>query len=122
MTTHAIPATHLAASIPSIPPCPRPASALDDGDVSVTTTFRPCSSIGSTEVVTSLDALDDAALLALLDVTISRLTAYRAAYQHALDEDAAPAPAPVTPRPLPVPWHAGSAPRGLASPPALPHE
>jgi len=78
--------------------------APDDGDVSVTTTFRPCSSIGSTEVVTSLDALDDAALLTLLDVTISRLTAYRAAYQHALDEDAAPAPAPV-PRPLPVPWH-----------------
>jgi hypothetical protein len=106
MTTHAIPATHLAASIPSIPPCPRPASALDDGDVSVTTTFRPCSSIGSTEVVTSLDALDDAALLALLDVTISRLTAYRAAYQQAMTEDAAPAPAPVLPRPLPVPWHA----------------
>ncbi len=104
MTSQIIPATHVAASIPSIPPCPRPAGALDDGDVSVTTTFRPCSPIGSTEVITSLDALDDAALLTLLDVTISRLTAYRAAYQHALDEDAAPAPAPA-PRPLPVPWH-----------------
>jgi len=106
MTTHAMPAPHLAASIPSIPPGPRPAGALDDGDVSVTTTFRPCSPIGSTEVITSLDALDDAALLTLLDVTISRLTAYHTAYQHAMTEDAAPAPAPVPPRPLPVPWHA----------------
>jgi hypothetical protein len=105
MTSQIIPATHVAASIPSIPPYPRPAGALDDGDVSVTTTFRPCSPIGSTEVVTSLDALDDTALLALLDVTISRLTAYRAAYQHAMTEDTAPAPVRA-PRPLPVPWHA----------------
>jgi len=32
MTIHAMPATHLAASLPSIPP--RPAVALCDGDVS----------------------------------------------------------------------------------------
>ncbi len=42
-------------SIPSI--APRSCVALDDGDVSVTATFRPCSPIGSTEVVTSLDPL-----------------------------------------------------------------
>jgi hypothetical protein len=47
------------------------------------------------------------ALLTLLDVTISRLSAYRTAYQQAMTEDAAPAPAPVrAPLPLPVPWHA----------------
>ncbi len=86
-------------------PAPRSVPSADPiGDVSVTATFRLCSPVGSTEVVTSLDALDDAALLALLDVTISRLTAYRAAYQQAMTEDAAPAPVP--PRPLPVPWHA----------------
>jgi len=31
MTSQIIPATHVAASIPSIPPYPRPAGALDDG-------------------------------------------------------------------------------------------
>jgi len=41
MTTHAMPATPLAASLPSI--SPRPAVALDGGDVFVTVTFRPCS-------------------------------------------------------------------------------
>jgi len=103
MTTQAIPATHVAASIPSIPL--RSSVALDDGDVSVTAIFRPCSPIGSTEVSTSLDPVDDAALLTLLDVTITRLTAYRAAYQQAMTEDAAPAPARA-PLPLPVPWYA----------------
>jgi len=100
MTTHAIPVTHVAASIPSIPP--RPAIALYDGDVSVTATFRPCSPIGSTEVVTSLDPLDDAAVLTLLDATITRLTVYRTAYQQAMTEDTATVP----PLPLPAPWYA----------------
>ncbi len=53
MTATARPAIHDAASIPSIPS--RPAVALDDGDMSVTVTFRPCSPIGSTKVVTSPD-------------------------------------------------------------------
>ncbi len=103
MTTQAILTTHVAASIPSI--SPRPAVALDDGDVSVTATFRPCSPIGSTEVVASLDLPDAPALLNLLDATIARLTAYRAAYQQAMTEDAAPAPVRA-PLPLPVPWYA----------------
>jgi len=102
MTSQIIPVPHVAASIPSIPPSPRPAGALDDGDVAVTATFRPCSPLGSTEVVTSLDPLDDAAVLTLLDATITRLTVYRAAYQQAMHEDAATVP----PLPLPVPWYA----------------
>jgi hypothetical protein len=101
MTTQAMPAPHVAASIPSIPP--RPASALDDGDVSVTATFRPRDPIGATEVVASLALPDDAALLNLLDATITRLIAYRDAYQQAMDADPAPARAPL---PLPVPWYA----------------
>ncbi len=101
MTPQAIPAPHIAASIPSIPP--RTAIALDDGDVSVTTTFRPRDPIGATEVVASLALPDDAALLNLLDATITRLIAYRDAYQQAMDADPAPVRAPL---PLPVPWYA----------------
>jgi hypothetical protein len=102
MTPQAIPATPLAASSPSIPP--RPAVALDDGDVSVTVTFRPCSPIGSTEVLTSLDPLDDTGLLALLNATLTRLTLYRDAFRQAMSEDADPASPP--PLPLPTPWYA----------------
>ncbi len=101
MTPQAIPAPHIAASIPSIPP--RTAIALDDGDVSVTATFRPRDPIGATEVVASLALPDDAALLNLLDATITRLIAYRDAYQQAMDADPAPVRAPL---PLPVPWYA----------------
>jgi len=103
MTTQAMPAPHVAASIPSIPP--RTAIALDDGDVSITTTFRPHDPIGATEVVTSLDLPADAALLTLLDATIARLIAYRDAYHQAMTEDADPAPVRA-PLPLPVPWYA----------------
>jgi len=103
MTTQAIPAPHVAASIPSIPP--RTAIALYDGDVSITTTFRPHDPIGATEVVASLDLPDDAALLTLLDATIARLIAYRDAYHQAMTEDADPAPVRA-PLPLPVPWYA----------------
>jgi len=92
--------TQATVSIPSI--APRPAVTRDGGDVSVTATFRPCSPIGSTEVVTSLDPLDDAAVLTLLDATITRLTVYRDAYQQAMTEDTATVP----PLPLPVPWYA----------------
>jgi len=103
MTTQAMPATHVAASIPSI--LPRTAVAFYDGDVSVTATFTPDAPIGSTQVVASIDLPDDTALLNLLDTTIARLTAYRDAYRQAMDEDADPAPIRV-PRPLPVPWYA----------------
>jgi len=111
MTTHAIPAPHLAASIPSIPP--RPVVALDDGDVSVTVTFRPCFPIGSTDVLTSPDPLNDTGLLTLLDATLTRLTLYRDAFRQAMSEDAAtvPPPPPPPPRPLvrlvarPEGWH-----------------
>ena len=103
MTTQAMPAPHVAASIPSIPP--RTAIALDDGDVSITTTFRPHDPIGATEVVTSLDLPDDAALLTLLDATIARLIAYRTAYHQAMTEDTDPTPVRA-PLPLPVPWYA----------------
>jgi len=101
MTVEAMPATHLAASIPSIPPCP--AVALYDGDVFVTVTFRPCSPIGSTEVVTSPDPLDDTGLLTLLDATMTRLIVYRDAFQQAMTEDTDAALAPL---PLPTPWYA----------------
>ncbi len=105
MTTHAIPALHLAASIPSIPP--RTAIALYDGDVSVTATFRPHDPIGATEVVASIDLPDATALLHLLDATIARLTVYRDTYRQAMDADADADPAPVrAPLPLPVPWYA----------------
>jgi hypothetical protein len=103
MTTHAISATHLAASLPSI--APRPALALFDGDVSVTATFHLTDPIGSTEVTTSpafLSEMDDTALLNLLDATITRLTTYRDAFRAALDEDTRPAP----PALLPTPWYA----------------
>ncbi len=100
MTTHAIPVTHVAASIPSIPP--RPAIALYDGDVSVTATFRPLDPIDATEVVAFPDLPDATALLTLLDATITRLTVYRDAYQQAMTEDTATVP----PLPLPVPWYA----------------
>ncbi len=103
MTTQAIPAPHIAASIPSILPCT--AVALYDGDVSVTATFCPYDPIGVTEVVASLDLPDDTALLNLLDATIARLTAYRDAYHQAMTEDADPAPVRA-PLPLPVPWYA----------------
>jgi len=111
MTTHAIPAPHVAASIPSIPP--RTAIALDDGDVSVTVTFRPLDPIGATEVVASIDLPDATGLLNLLDATIARLIVYRDAYHQAMtandqpvmEEDADPAPVR-TPIPLPVPWYA----------------
>ena len=103
MTTQAIPAPHVAVSIPSIPP--RTAVALDDGDVSVTATFRPHDPIGATEVSASIDLPDDTTLLNLLDTTIARLTAYRDAYQQAMTEDADPAPISA-PFPLPVPWYA----------------
>ncbi len=103
MTTQAIPVTHVAASIPSIPP--RTAVALYDGDISVTTTFRPHDPIGATEVSMSIDLPDDTALLNLLDTTIARLTAYRDAYQQAMTADADPAPVRA-PLPLPVPWYA----------------
>ena len=102
MTSQAIPVIHIAASIPSIPP--RPAVALDDGDVSVTVTFRPCSPIGSTEVVTSPDPLDETGLLTLLDATMTRLTVFRDAFRQAMSEDAATVPPP--PLPLPTPWYA----------------
>jgi len=103
MTSQIMPAPHVAASVPSIPP--RPVLALDDGDVSVTATFRPRDPLGATEVVASLDLPDDAALLTLLDATIARLTAYRNAYHQAMTEDADPAPVRA-PLPLPVPWYA----------------
>ena len=102
MTSQTIPTLHIAVSILSIPP--RVAVALDDGDVSVTATFRPHDPIGSTQVSTSIDLLDDDALLNLLDATIARLTAYRGAYQGTRDEDAATVPPP--PLPLPTPWYA----------------
>jgi len=103
MTTQAIPAPHVAASSPSIPPCT--AIALYDGDVSVTTTFRPHDPIGATEIVASIDLPDDTTLLNLLDTTIARLTVYRDAYRQAMDAD--PDPAPVrAPLPLLVPWYA----------------
>ena len=101
MTVEAMPATHLAASIPSIPPCP--AVALYDGDVFVTVTFRPCSPIGSTEVVTSPDPLDDTGLLTLLDAIMTRLIVYRDAFQQAMTEDTDAALAPL---PLPTPRYA----------------
>ncbi len=101
MTVHAKPALHVVASIPSIPPCT--AIALYDGDVSVTTTFRPHDPIDATEVVASIDLPDATALLNLLDATIARLTVYRDAYRHAMDADPAPVRAPL---PLPVPWYA----------------
>ncbi len=111
MTTQAIPVTHVAASIPSIPP--RTAIALYDGDISVTATFRPHDPIGATEVSMSIDLPDDTALLNLLDTTIARLTAYRDAYQQAMTANDQPVmgddadPAPVrAPLPLPVPWYA----------------
>ncbi len=104
MTPQAIPVTHIAPSVPSIPPRPRTAIALDDGDVSVTVTFRPTAPIGSTEVVASLDLPDDTTLLNLLDSAIARLIAYRAAYHLARAEDAATASLP--PLPLPTPWYA----------------
>ncbi len=103
MTSQIMPAPHVAASIPSIPP--RTAVALDDGDVSVTASFRPLDPIGSTEVVASLDLPDATGLLNLLDATIVRLIAYRDAYQQAMDADADPAPVR-TPLPQPVPWYA----------------
>ena len=103
MTTQAILTTHVAASIPSIPP--RTAIALYDADVSVTATFRPLDPIGATEVSVSIDLPDATALLNLLDATIARLTAYRDAYQQAMREDADPVPARA-PLPLPVPWYA----------------
>ena len=103
MTTQAKPALHVVASIPSIPPCT--AVALYDGDVSVTTTFRPHDPLDATEVVASLDLPDATALLNLLDTTIARLTAYRDAYQQAMTEDTDPAPVRA-PRPLPTPWYA----------------
>ncbi len=103
MTSQIIPVTHVAASIPSIPP--RSAVALYDGDISVTATFRPHDPLGATEVVASLDLPDDTALLNLLDATIARLTAYRDAYQQAMTEDADPAPVRA-PLPLHVPWYA----------------
>ncbi len=111
MTTQAIPAPHVAASIPSIPA--RTAIALYDGDVSVTATFTPDAPIGATEVVASIDLPDDAALLNLLDATITRLIAYRDTYRQAMTEndqplrDEAADPVPVrAPLPLPVPWYA----------------
>ncbi len=103
MTAEAIPAPHVAASIPSIPPCP--AGSLYDGDISVTATFRPHDPLGATEVVASIDLPDDTALLNLLDTTIARLSTYRDAYQQAMTEDADPAPVRA-PLPLPVPWYA----------------
>jgi len=111
MTTQAIPAPHVAASIPSIPPCT--AVALDDADVSVTATFRPLDPIDATEVVASIDPPDATGLLNLLDTTIARLTVYRDAYRQAMtgndqpvmDEDADPLPVRA-PLPLPVPWYA----------------
>jgi len=103
MTPQTIPAPHIAASIPSIPPCT--AIALDDGDISVTTTFRPHDPIGATEVVASIDLPDDTGLLTLLDATIARLTAYRVAYRQAMTEDTDPLPVRA-PLPLPVPWYA----------------
>jgi len=110
MTSQIMPAPHVAASIPSIPP--RVAVALDDGDVSVTATFRPLDPLGATEVVASLALPDDAALLNLLDATIVRLTVYRDAYRQAMtandqpvmEEDADPAPVRA-PLPLPTPWY-----------------
>jgi len=104
MTSQTIPATHIAASIPSIPPCP--ALALVDGDVSVTATFRPLDPLDATEVSASIDLPDDAGLLNLLDTTIARLITYCDAYRQAMaDEDADPAPlrAPLL---LPTPWYA----------------
>jgi len=103
MTAEAIPALHVVASIPSIPP--RSAVALYDGDVSVTATFRPRDPLGATEVVASIDLPDATALLNLLDTTIARLTAYRDAYQQAMTEDVDPTPVRA-PLPLPVPWYA----------------
>ena len=111
MTIHAIPATHLAASIPSIPP--HSAITLDDGDVSVTVTFRPLDPIGATEVVASLALPDATALLTLLDTTITRLITYRDAYRQAMTENDQPGrnedadPPPLrAPLPLSIPWHA----------------
>jgi len=82
-----------------------PSADANGGDVSITVTFRPHSPIGSTEVRTSPDPLDDTALLHLLDATIARLTVYRDAYRAARDEDAAP------PALLPTPWYGWDSPR-----------
>ncbi len=104
MTTQIIPELHVVASIPSIPP--RPAIALDDGDVSVTATFCPLDPLGATEVSASIALPDDAGLLNLLDTTIARLITYRDAYRQAMaDEDVDPAPlrAPLL---LLTPWYA----------------
>ena len=103
MTSQIIPALHGVASIPSIPP--RVAVALYDGNVSITTTFRPHDPLGATEVVASLDLPDDTGLLNLLDTTITRLIAYRNAYQQAMTDDVDPAPIRA-PLPLPTPWYA----------------
>jgi len=110
MTTQAIPAPHVAASIPSI--SLHPAVALYDGDVSVTATFTLDAPIDSTEVVASIDLPDDTALLNLLDTTITRLIAYRDAYRQAMAENDQPVMngdadptllrAPLL---LPVPWY-----------------
>jgi len=86
-------------------------AAAITGDVHITATFRPRSPIGATEVTTSLAPLDDTALLTLLDSTITRLIAYRDAYQQAMaendqpamEEDTATVPPPL---PLPTPWYA----------------
>ncbi len=98
----------------TLAPAPRsiPSADASGGDVSVTVTFRPCSPIGSTEVLTSPDPLDDTALLHLLDATIARLTVYRDAYHAALDEDTRPAP----PALLPTPWYGWDAHRNEADP------
>jgi len=84
-------------------------AAAITGDVHITATFRPRSPIGSTEVTTSLDPLDDTAMLNLLDATITRLIAYQQAMaendQPVMEEDVDPAPGRA-PLPLPTPWYA----------------
>jgi len=82
----------------TLAPAPILPSAARAADVTVSVTFTPGDPLTCTEVLTSPALLDDTALLTLLDCAIARLTCYRAGYQQAKDEDAAPAS-------LSLPWH-----------------
>ncbi len=71
-------------------------------DMTVHVTFRTVDPINSTEIVVDPYPSDDGCLLQLLDVTITRLRAYREALIEAEEEDREPLPASARP----VPRHA----------------